>query len=218
LAAHRAPRTSPSAHRIVVSAFSFVILGAGTTGILLGGQDPAAAVDLAVVSDRATHATRGLDRTAPPTVTPAGTGTPAGTATTTAAAKAASGARPKVTKPAATATTTRGAVTVPSSCRQYSGNQRIACGLLPKFGFATSEMSALIPMWNHESNWNQYAQNPSSGSYGIPQALPAEKMASVAADWRTNPATQIRWGLGYIKGRYGSPSQAWAFWQANSWY
>jgi hypothetical protein len=213
LAAHRAPRTPlrrPSAHRIVVSAFSFVILGAGTTGILLGQQDPADAVDLVAASDRATHATRDLDRTAPP-VTPAGAaGT---TATTTATPKAASGAKAKVTKPAAKATPS-----VPSSCRKYSGNQRIACSLLPKYGFSTSEMSALVPMWTNESHWSQSAENPSSGAYGIPQALPGSKMASVGSDWQTNPATQIRWGLGYIKERYGSPSQAWAFWQANNWY
>jgi hypothetical protein len=73
-------------------------------------------------------------------------------------------------------------------------------------------------MWNRESSWNVSAQNPSSGAYGIPQALPGDKMASVASDWRTNPATQIKWGLGYIKDRYGSPSAAWTFWQANGWY
>ena len=79
-------------------------------------------------------------------------------------------------------------------------------------------MTALIPMWNRESAWSASAQNPSSGAYGIPQALPGDKMATVAADWRTNPATQIKWGLGYIKDRYGTPSAAWTFWQANGWY
>jgi hypothetical protein len=107
---------------------------------------------------------------------------------------------------------------VPAGCGQYTGNQLIACQLLPSFGFATSEMSALVPMWNRESGWNVSAQNPSSGAYGIPQALPGDKMATVAADWRTNPATQIKWGLGYIRDRYGTPSAAWAFWQANGWY
>lgn len=217
MAAHRAPRTPlrrPSAHRIAVSAFSLVILGAGTTGILLGHHDPAEAVDLVAASDRATHVTRDFNRIAPPTATPPvkPSGGPASTAKTTAIPKAATSVKPKVTRKAAAATS------VPTSCRKYSGNQRIACGLLPKYGFSTGEMSALIPMWNHESNWSQKAQNPSSGAYGIPQALPGSKMGSVASDWRTNPATQIRWGLGYIKERYGSPSQAWAFWQANNWY
>jgi len=216
LAAHRAPRTPLSAHRIVISTFSFVILGAGTTGILLGRQDPASAVDLVAASDRTTtHVSRDLTRTAPPTITPSTTpsSAPASTAKTTATANAATSAKPKVTKKAAAVT-----AAVPTSCRKYSGNQRIACGLLPKYGFSTSEMSALIPMWTNESHWSQSAENPSSGAYGIPQALPGSKMASVASDWRTNPATQIRWGLGYIKERYGSPSQAWAFWQANNWY
>lgn len=108
--------------------------------------------------------------------------------------------------------------TTPAGCTQYTGNQLTACKLLPSFGFSTSEMSALVPMWNRESSWNVSAENPSSGAYGIPQALPGDKMASVASDWRTNAATQIKWGLGYIKDRYGTPSDAWAFWQANGWY
>ncbi|MGF1430561.1 transglycosylase SLT domain-containing protein [Kitasatospora sp. LaBMicrA B282] len=69
-----------------------------------------------------------------------------------------------------------------------------------------------------ESGWNYQAVNPSSGSYGLVQALPGSKMASAGADWRTNPATQIKWGLGYMNDRYGSPCGAWSFWQAHSWY
>jgi hypothetical protein len=61
--------------------------------------------------------------------------------------------------------------------------------------------------WQEESGWNQYAANPASAAYGIPQANPGSKMASAGADWQTNPATQIRWGLAYIKATYGSPSQ-----------
>jgi hypothetical protein len=60
--------------------------------------------------------------------------------------------------------------------------------------------------------------NESSGAYGIPQALPGSKMGTVASDWRTNPATQIKWGLGYIKSRYGSPTNAWNFWLSHNWY
>ncbi|MCZ7433425.1 transglycosylase SLT domain-containing protein [Streptomyces sp. WMMC1477] len=69
-----------------------------------------------------------------------------------------------------------------------------------------------------ESGWNYQAQNPSSGAYGLVQALPGYKMASAGADWRTNPATQIKWGLNYMNERYGSPCGAWEFWQANHWY
>ncbi|MFJ7155499.1 transglycosylase SLT domain-containing protein [Streptomyces sp. NPDC101118] len=71
---------------------------------------------------------------------------------------------------------------------------------------------------NHESTWNYRAQNPSSGAYGLVQALPGSKMSSAGADWRTNPATQIEWGLNYMNVRYGSPCGAWSFWQANGWY
>ncbi|MGA4851014.1 lytic transglycosylase domain-containing protein [Streptomyces sp. G5(2025)] len=71
---------------------------------------------------------------------------------------------------------------------------------------------------NHESTWNYKATNASSGAYGLVQALPASKMASAGADWQTNPATQIKWGLNYMNDRYGSPCGAWSFWQANSWY
>lgn len=71
---------------------------------------------------------------------------------------------------------------------------------------------------NHESTWNYRAQNPSSGAYGLVQALPGSKMSSAGADWQTNPATQIKWGLNYMDSRYGSPCGAWSFWQANHWY
>lgn len=71
---------------------------------------------------------------------------------------------------------------------------------------------------DHESSWNYRATNPSSGAYGLVQALPGSKMASAGADWQTNPATQIKWGLNYMNSRYGSPCGAWEFWQANHWY
>ncbi|MFI7384391.1 lytic transglycosylase domain-containing protein [Streptomyces sp. NPDC049813] len=71
---------------------------------------------------------------------------------------------------------------------------------------------------NHESSWNYTATNASSGAYGLFQALPASKYSSAGADWQTNPATQIKWGLNYMNGRYGSPCEAWGFWQANHWY
>lgn len=68
-----------------------------------------------------------------------------------------------------------------------------------------------------ESGWDVHAQNP-SGAYGLVQALPGSKMASAGPDWRNNAATQIKWGVGYMKDRYGSPCGAWSFWQANNWY
>lgn len=69
-----------------------------------------------------------------------------------------------------------------------------------------------------ESKWDVFADNPTSSAYGIPQALPGNRMASFGADWQTNPATQIKWGLNYIKERYGTPCAGWSFKKANGWY
>ncbi|MGA8248169.1 MAG: lytic transglycosylase domain-containing protein, partial [Nocardioides sp.] len=96
--------------------------------------------------------------------------------------------------------------------------QAIAEALLPSYGWSTSQMSCLVPLWMGESGWRVTAQNVSSGAYGIPQALPGAKMATVGADWRTDPVTQIKWGLGYIQERYGSPCGAWGFKQGHGWY
>jgi hypothetical protein len=81
-----------------------------------------------------------------------------------------------------------------------------------------AQFACLVALWNRESGWRVNAQNRSSGAYGIPQALPGSKMASAGSDWRTNPATQIKWGLGYIKGRYGTPCGAWSAFQSKGWY
>ncbi|WP_406171207.1 phage tail tape measure protein [Streptomyces sp. NBC_00996] len=98
--------------------------------------------------------------------------------------------------------------------------QQFAQGAIKSYGWGPAEWPALKALWQRESAWDYKATNASSGAYGIPQALPASKMASAGSDWRTNAATQIRWGLGYIKSRYGSPSNAWSFWQRQSphWY
>lgn len=83
-----------------------------------------------------------------------------------------------------------------------------------------TEWQCLYNLWMGESGWNHLAENPSSGAYGIPQALPADKLATAGSDWRTNPITQVNWGLQYIQERYGSPCAAWSFWQSNDphWY
>lgn len=109
-------------------------------------------------------------------------------------------------------------VDAPADCEVYSGNRQLGCALLGEFGFGLDQMEALDALWTHESGWNHQAENPSTGAYGIPQALPGSKMASVGEDWRTNPETQIRWGLSYIKDRYGSPNAAYEFFSANGWY
>ena len=96
--------------------------------------------------------------------------------------------------------------------------QKYALSLLPDFGWDSSELEPLIYLWNRESGWNPSSHNKKSGAHGIPQALPASKMASEGSDYYTNPEPQIRWGLKYIAGRYGSPSAAWAHFQSSGWY
>jgi len=88
--------------------------------------------------------------------------------------------------------------------------EQIGKAELVDFGFSEStQWPCLYDLWQQESGWNVYAENPSSGAYGIPQSLPGSKMASAGADWQTNPTTQIIWGLGYIKSIYGTPCSAW---------
>ncbi|MEJ3750862.1 lytic transglycosylase domain-containing protein [Actinomycetes bacterium KLBMP 9797] len=99
---------------------------------------------------------------------------------------------------------------IPASCEQYRGNREIGCAELLNSGFGLDQMPCLDKLWTKESGWNHKARNPSSGAYGIPQAYPGGKMRSAGSDWETNPATQIKWGLGYIKNRYGKPCDAWA--------
>ena len=86
------------------------------------------------------------------------------------------------------------------------------------YGWSEYDFECLVKLWNRESGWNPNSHNSSSGAHGIPQSLPASKMASEGADYYTNGYTQIRWGLKYIKGRYGSPSAAWAHSQSKGWY
>lgn len=106
---------------------------------------------------------------------------------------------------------------IPSSCNEFSGNREVGCALMLSAGFGIDQFPCLNKLWNKESGWRTSAANP-SGAFGIPQALPGSKMSSVGSDWRTNPATQIKWGLGYIEGRYGSPCKAWSHSQSSGWY
>lgn len=94
----------------------------------------------------------------------------------------------------------------------------IARALLSEFGFGQDQFDCLDALWTRESGWRVNADNPYSSAYGIPQALPGSKMASAGADWAYNPETQIRWGLGYIADRYGSPCGAWGYSQGHGWY
>ncbi|GAA2786050.1 transglycosylase SLT domain-containing protein [Kitasatospora aburaviensis] len=113
-----------------------------------------------------------------------------------------------------------------------AGLTAVGAGLLPSTASAATvspktiaaqivpanQLASFSQIISHESSWNVTATNPSSGAYGLAQALPGSKMASAGADWKTNPATQIKWALDYMNTRYGSPNAAWAFWQTHHWY
>ena len=112
-----------------------------------------------------------------------------------------------------------GTFTAPTAPPVEAGTSRaIGLELTLARGWDESQFACLDALWSAESGWRVNAANASSGAYGIPQALPGSKMATAGADWQTNPATQITWGLNYINGRYGTPCDAWAFFQVKHWY
>jgi hypothetical protein len=124
-------------------------------------------------------------------------------------------ARQAPAQPGQTAAAAAAAAAVPAA----SGSPRqIAQAMLGSFGWSSGQFSCLDPLWEHESRWSVTAANPGSGAFGIPQALPGSRMASAGPDWQTNAATQITWGLRYIRDTYGSPCAAWSHEQATGWY
>lgn len=106
----------------------------------------------------------------------------------------------------------------PASCNVYSGNRKVGCAMVLAHGWDLQQMACLDKLWTKESSWNEKARNKSSGAYGIPQAYPASKLATAGGDWQTNPATQIKWGIGYIDDRYGTPCKAWSTSQSTGSY
>jgi hypothetical protein len=131
-----------------------------------------------------------------------------------AAAKRAAAAKAKAAAAAAAAKRR----TVHHSSIPSGSPQQIAEEMLGSYGWSSSQFSCLYNLWERESGWNMYAENPSSGAYGIPQSLPAGKMASAGPDWSTSAYTQIKWGLGYIRDTYGSPCGAWSHELSAGWY
>ena len=113
---------------------------------------------------------------------------------------------------AAAGLATLGAAVIPATASAETP-QSIAAQIVP-----AGQLASFDQIISHESGWNVSATNPSSGAYGLGQALPGSKMASAGADWQTNATTQIKWALGYMDSRYGSPNAAWTFWQAHNWY
>jgi hypothetical protein len=106
---------------------------------------------------------------------------------------------------------------IPDSCKEYGGNRAVGCARMLDAGFGLDQMPCLDKLWNKESGWNVHASN-GSGAYGIPQALPGDKMASAGDDWQDNPSTQSKWGLQYISGRYSNPCGAWQHSEDTGWY
>ena len=140
----------------------------------------------------------------------------AGTLTSTTKPKLASPGEAAVSNP--NASLSGGIAPVPAAPSDPTGAEAIAQSIMGSFGFPPQTYySCLYDLWERESSWNVYAENP-SGAYGIPQALPGYKMSSAGADWQTDPTTQIKWGLGYIAGKYGNPCKAWNFEETNGYY
>ncbi len=103
--------------------------------------------------------------------------------------------------------------------RTQVGARKVAQAILSEeYGFGQSQYSCLNSLWTKESHWNYKAHNYRSGAHGIAQALPAEKMSVIATDWRTNPVTQIRWGIRYITMRYDTPCKAWSHFKSRHYY
>jgi hypothetical protein len=129
-------------------------------------------------------------------------------------------ARPRAVRALAASTAVAAAVATAVSCSPPpSSPQTIAKNTMYFYGWGNNQQfSCLNNLWMRESGWRVNAANPYSGAYGIPQALPGSKMAASGPQWRTDAGTQIRWGLNYIRARYGSPCGAWSHSLATGWY
>ena len=223
------PRLS-AVRALSLSALTIAVAGSALLGTQLGHAHPDAGSNAAADAARARRiADRDFTRTAPSaSASPGASASPSAPAKPSPPAKPSAPAKPRVavaSKPAPRKTVTRTPAKpapppIPAGCQGYGGNQLIACKLLPAYGFSTGQMNSLVQLWNGESGWNTTATNPSSGAYGIPQALPAEKLATAGPNWQYSAETQIRWGLAYIRDTYGSPDNAWAMWSSRSphWY
>ncbi|MFB8758493.1 aggregation-promoting factor C-terminal-like domain-containing protein [Streptomyces nigra] len=116
------------------------------------------------------------------------------------------------------AAATTGTLLASAPAQAATGDASSAQRVAKKIIADSAQFQCFSKIVDHESDWNPHATNSSSGAYGLVQALPGDKMAEAGSDWKTNPATQIKWGLDYMKDRYGSPCGAWGFWQSNGWY
>jgi hypothetical protein len=133
-------------------------------------------------------------------------------------ALAGSSAASALSAPSAQVRVATALVPTPSVPPSQQASQQIARNMLRSFGWSGRQFKYLDLLWEAESSWNASAENPSTGAYGIPQAVPGSKMSAAGPDWQTDAATQIRWGLGYIKTAYGSPRSAWEHEVTSGWY
>lgn len=194
-------------HKIAVTAASCAAVTGAVVGVVSAGASSASAATapVAYVKHHAVQAVASSSAAA--VVTPSAA---------PASAKPSPPATTKAAVPAPAAATTKPApAPVVTHVDPYAGLSpyQIAERIVP-----SSQFGCFDWIVTHESGWDVHATNPSSGAYGLGQALPGSKMASEGADWRDNPVTQIKWTLGYMDGRYGSPCSAQAFWQAHNWY
>ncbi len=212
LAAPRPPRRTAALTGLAVAATGVVVTG----GVLATAPQPPVEAASAAISDAAAGgASAGADQ-----VALAGQLAARDTEPVSRSDRRAEVDRRDVVDPAKAAALDAGDTPAEAGAEDVSDAdpRDIARALLPEFGFGAEQFSCLDSLYVSESGWRVDADNPTSSAYGIPQALPGSKMASAGADWATNPETQIRWGLGYIRDRYGTPCSAWSFKQGNNWY
>jgi hypothetical protein len=217
---HRGPHGEPALKKgirtsVILSGVAVVATGlAVSSGIALQSQGTgdAASASLASSTVGTAHAGSGPDRTSSTSPT-----TEELAERTRSASRSDRRTSVDAVKKAALSQQSGGQVTETEDLTSQDP-RTIARAMLPDFGFGSDQFSCLDSLYVGESGWNVHADNPSSSAYGIPQALPGSKMSSAGSDWEDNAATQIRWGLGYIQGRYGSPCSAWSFKQGNGWY
>jgi hypothetical protein len=226
--AHRYRLLPPTATRLVVAGTAVAVLGAGTAaGVVRAGTEPALVADAAapvapgVDRDRE-RAARDSDRTSPSGPRPA-TGLAAEGERLSGLAEAGPAVTPTPEPdPAPESDPIPAPEPVPEPEPVPGGtpasNRDLARGMIDTYGWGGDQWECLDLLWQQESSWLHTAENPSSGAYGIPQSLPASKMATHGDDWATNPATQIAWGLDYVDGRYGTPCAAWSFHLDHNWY
>jgi Transglycosylase SLT domain len=218
----------------LTAACSTVLAAAAVTGAVTLGSDPVAAQQADVMqpgvaarADVAAGESRQLGHTLTAVETAHAQARAAAELRAAQRAARARAARRRAARAAARAAAERAAAaaaddstsqsSAPPPATPSGSPQHIAMSLLSSYGWSSSQFSCLDELWTRESGWNPTAAN-ASGAYGIPQALPGSKMASAGPDWQTNPETQIKWGLGYIKDLYGSPCGAWSHEEASGWY